>query len=229
MGSEPVTMVTNSVHRHDQSINFGNLWFRYCLTRNSQLQDCEKPHGTVESNYQHHFSINVWCVVNGDQMIGPYIFPRLTGDIYTSFLQDEQPAVLENVPLQILWQMYYQHNGPPPHFSQVIRQYLNHNFPNRWIGRGGAQNWPPWSPDLNPLDYHMGGYMKAMVYAHEMNTTEILQQILSVERNNNNAAVLQFSGHKNQKMHASKQRTLRTMCLNVEQTICNCTFNNVAQ
>jgi len=57
----------------------------------------------------------------------------------------------------------------PPHFSQVVRQYPNHKFPNRWIGRGGAQNWPPLSPDLNPLDYHVWGYMKAMVYAHKLN------------------------------------------------------------
>ena len=73
--------------------------------------------------------------------------------------------------------MCYQHDGAPPHFSQVVRQYLNHNFPNRRIGRGGAQNWPPWSPDLNPLDYHVWGYMKATVYAQKANTTELLQRL----------------------------------------------------
>ena len=83
----------------------------------------------------------MWCGVIGDQLTGLYIFPqRLTGDIYTNFLQDELPALLENVPLQTLLQMYYQYDGAPPHFSQVIRQYLNHKFPNRWIGHGGAQN-----------------------------------------------------------------------------------------
>jgi hypothetical protein len=81
------------------------------------------------------------CGVIGDQIIGPYIFPqRLTGDIYSSVLQDELPALLENVPLPTRRQMYYQHDGAPSHFSQVVRQYLNHKFPNRWIGRGGTQN-----------------------------------------------------------------------------------------
>ena len=65
---------------------------------------------------------------------------------------------------------------------QVVRQYLNHKFPNRWIGRGGAENWPPRSPDLNPLDYHVWGYMKAMVYAHnvehERRTTAATSQAL---------------------------------------------------
>ena len=37
------------------------------------------------------------------------------------------------------------------------------------------QNWPPWSLDLNPLDYHVWGYMKATVYAHKVNTKELLQ------------------------------------------------------
>jgi len=101
-----------------------------------------------------------------NQLIGLHIFPqRLTGGIYTNFLQDELPAILEIVPLQTRRQVYYQHDGAPPHFSQVVRQYLNHKFPNRLIGRGGAQNWPPQSPDLNPLDYYLWGFMKAMVYA----------------------------------------------------------------
>jgi hypothetical protein len=81
--------------------------------------------------------------------------------------------------------MYYQRDGAPPHFSQVVRQYLNHKFPNWWIGRGGAQNWHPQSLGLNPLDYYVWGYMKAKV-----NTRELLQRVLSTVRSINNAAVL---------------------------------------
>ena len=107
-------------------------------TRNSHVWDRDNPHGTVESNYQNLFSVNVWCGVIGDQLIGPYIIPQhLTGEIYANSLQDELPALLQKVPLQTR-QMYYQHDGVPPHFSQVIRQYLNHKFPNQWIRCGGA-------------------------------------------------------------------------------------------
>jgi len=68
---------------------------------------------------------------------------------------------------------------------------MNHKIPNRWIGRGGAQNWPPRSPDLNPSNYHVWGYMKAMVYAHKLNMRELLlQQILSTARSIINSAVL---------------------------------------
>jgi len=75
--------------------------------------------------------------------------------------------------------MYYQHDGEQPHCSHFIRQYLNHKFPNRWIGCGGAQNWRPWSRDLNPLDYHVWGYMKAMVYTHKVSMREELFQWFS--------------------------------------------------
>ena len=93
-------------------------------TRNSHLWDCDNPHGTVKSHYQYLFDVNVWCDVTGDQLIGPYIFPQ------------HLTALLENVPLQTQQQMYYQHDGALPHFSQVVRQYLNPKVPNRWIGRG---------------------------------------------------------------------------------------------
>jgi len=87
--------------------------------------------------------------------------------------------------------MYYQHDGAQHHCSQVVRQYLNHKFPNQWIGHGGEQNWPPQSLVLNPLDYCVWGYIKAIVYAHNVNTRgELLQQILSAARSINNAAVL---------------------------------------
>jgi len=69
--------------------------------------------------------------------------------------------------------------------------YTYNKFPNRWIGRGGAQNWPPRSPDMNPLDYHVWGYMKTTVYGHTLSTTEeLLQRILSAARSINKAAVL---------------------------------------
>jgi hypothetical protein len=137
----------------------------------------------------------MWCGVIGDQLICPYIFPqRLTGAIYTNVLQEELPAPLETVPLQTWRQMYYQHDGAPPHFSQAVRRYLNHRFLNGWIGRGDPQNWPPRSPNLNPLDYYVWGYMKAMVYAHKLNKREkLLQWTLSSARSIDSAAVLRKS------------------------------------
>jgi hypothetical protein len=51
-------------------------------TRNSHLCGRENAHGTVESIYQHRYSVNVWCGVIGDQLIGPYIFPATSDRWY---------------------------------------------------------------------------------------------------------------------------------------------------
>ena len=161
-------------------------------TRNSHLWGRDNPHGTVENNYQHRFSVNVLCGLICDQLIGPYVFPqRLTGALYAKFLRDELPAPLENVPLQTRRQMYYQHDVAPPYFSQVVRQYLDHKSRNLWISRGGTQNWPPRPPNLNPLNYHVCDYMEAIVYEHKVYTREVLlHRILSAARSFINAAVL---------------------------------------
>ena len=78
----------------------------------------------------------------------------------------------------------------PPHFSQVVKQYQIHKFPIRWIGHGNAQNWPPWSLALNPLDYHVWGYMKALVYAHQVNTANTTPANSQNCKSINNTAVL---------------------------------------
>jgi len=52
-------------------------------THNSHVWADENPHATVESNFQLRFSVNVWCAVLDDQLIGPFILEgRLTGEAY---------------------------------------------------------------------------------------------------------------------------------------------------
>jgi len=69
-------------------------------THNSHVWVDENPQGTVESNFQLRFSVSVWCAVLDDQLIGPFILEgRLTGEVYLTFLQEELPRLLEDVPL----------------------------------------------------------------------------------------------------------------------------------
>lgn len=35
------------------------------------------------------------------------------------------------------------------HYARAVRDYLNEEYPDRWIGRSGSILWPPRSPDLN--------------------------------------------------------------------------------
>ena len=47
----------------------------------------------------------------------------------------------------------FQQNGAPCHFALHIRQFINLEFPNRWIKRGAQFSSPPRLPDFTPLDF----------------------------------------------------------------------------
>ena len=109
--------------------------------------------------------MNVWCGLLGNKLIGPFVFDsNLTGNTYEVFLRNELPDLLEDIPLTIRSQIYFQHDGAPQHYTRHVREYLNESFPNSWLGRGGPVAWPPRSPDLTPLDYYLWRHMKTLVY-----------------------------------------------------------------
>jgi len=101
-------------------------------THNSHMWADENLHATVESNFQQRFSVNVWCAVLDDQLIGPSILEgRLTGEMYLRFLQEELPRLMEDVPLNKRGCMYFQHDGTPSHSSREVKNFLNYRFPGR--------------------------------------------------------------------------------------------------
>ena len=139
----------------------------------------ENPHLTKNHNFQIQFSVNVWLGVINDQVIGPHFLPDiLNGEGYEDFLINHLPPLLENVPLNIRQSLIFQQDGCPAHYRLTVREYLDQNFPNRWIGRGGPIQWPARSPDLTPLDFHVWGWMKELVYDREIQTRdELIQRI----------------------------------------------------
>ena len=57
---------------------------------------------------------------------------------------------------------YFQQDGAPPHWGLNVREFLNTQFPDRWIGRNGPIHWPARSPDLTPLDYFLWAISKTL-------------------------------------------------------------------
>ena len=69
-------------------------------THNSHRWSDKNQHAIVVRNSQYRFSVNVWCGVIDNQLIGPSVLPnRLTGRAYVDFLQKELPLLFEEVPL----------------------------------------------------------------------------------------------------------------------------------
>ena len=102
-------------------------------------------------------------VIN-DNLIGPHFLPNTLNGKYENFLREHVFELLEDVPLKIRRGMRYQHDGCPAHFRITVREWLNMNFPDRWIGRGGPIPWPARCPDLTPMDYCVWGHMESLVY-----------------------------------------------------------------
>ena len=133
-----------------------------------------------EAHTQHPQKLNVWAGIFGNSIVGPFFLPgNLTGDMYLDLLENAiDPAltnIIENDPAYSEQELIFQQDGAPPHYSLNVRNYLNHVFPGRWIGRRGAIEWPPRSPDLSPLDFFLWGHIKSIVYSTPPETLDVLR------------------------------------------------------
>lgn len=114
---------------------------------------------------QTRFSLNVWMGIISNYLVGPFFLPdNLNGEEYDNFLRNDLPNLMEDLPIGLRQNMYFQHDGCPAHYRGSVRAWLNDNYPNKWIGRGGPIPWPARSPDLTPMDFYVWGHMKSLVY-----------------------------------------------------------------
>lgn len=122
---------------------------------------------------QHKWSVNVWGGIIGTSVIGPFFFNGTLNAVeYSNFLQNHLQDLLENVPLARIRDMFFQHDGAPPHHARIVTEWLNDSFPQKWIGRAGPIRWPARSPDLTPLDFFLWGYVKNIVYKEPPTTAD---------------------------------------------------------
>jgi len=76
--------------------------------------------------------------------------------------------------------MIWQQDGAPPHYGQIVRDYLDDTF-LQWIGRRGTVEWPPRSPDLTPCDFSLWGIIKDRVYAQQPRNVNHLKLLIEQE------------------------------------------------
>lgn len=145
-------------------------------TQNVRFWCDSNPHLFTTTKSQYPQKINVWAGILGDNVIGPFFLTEnLTGDLYFELLENViDPKITEVIENTIYFpaeeviheeKVIFQQDGCPAHYKKNVRDYLDKNYPNKWIGRRGSfLEWPPRSPDLAPNDFFLWGYLKSIVY-----------------------------------------------------------------
>ena len=159
-GDEAIFSLNGHVNRHN---------CRYYAPLN------ENPHWHQEIHFQHDQRVMVWAGILGERVLGPFFFEStVTGNAYLDKLRSEIiPAIEQVQPRSEIW---FMQDGAPAHFATTVRQFLDEQFPEQWIGRSGPVEWPARSPDMNPLDYFLWGHLKSVVYTNRPKTIENLKQ-----------------------------------------------------
>lgn len=140
------------------------------------------PHWVVECKRQYSAKVNVWCGIINEKIIGPYFFnENLNGMTFLRFLQNEFSNDIDELPLDYRYNLHLQFDGATIHNAVIVRDWLNLNFSNCWIGRNSPLIlWPPRSPDLTPLDYFLWGTIKNEVYKSRPQTRDELCERIRV-------------------------------------------------
>ena len=74
---------------------------------------------------------------------------------------------------------WFQQDGATPHMANITMQWLDKRFPERLISRRRGPEWAPHSPDLNPLNFYLWGFLKDSVYENHPTTIAELKQAIT--------------------------------------------------
>ncbi|KAJ8958462.1 hypothetical protein NQ318_002251 [Aromia moschata] len=69
---------------------------------------------------------------------------------------------LDELPLSYRTRMFFKQDGCPAHHAVTVRNWLNSEFNEHWIGRDGPILWPPRSSDLIILDFYLWGRLNKL-------------------------------------------------------------------
>lgn len=144
---------------------------------NAHYWAVENPRWMRKCRFQKKWSFNVWAGICNGSVVGPYFFDgALTGHRYRAeILEGVVDSFIGDISLSQYREIFFQHDGAPPHAAATATRWLGLYFPDRWIGRGSDINWPARSPDLNPMDFFFWGHLKELVYVEDPTSPAILQ------------------------------------------------------
>uniref|UniRef100_A0A914MLI1 Tc1-like transposase DDE domain-containing protein n=1 Tax=Meloidogyne incognita TaxID=6306 RepID=A0A914MLI1_MELIC len=152
-----------AVHNHQND----RIW-----TTESPLSDKLITHS------QHPRSVMVWAGICASGKT-PLIFVdpgvKVNRDYYLrEILQCCKPWAKSHFGRRV-W--IFQQDSAPAHKAKNVQDWCKANFP----GFIGAQEWPPYSPDLNPMDYSVWSILESRACAKPHKSLESLRHLITLK------------------------------------------------
>jgi inhibitor of nuclear factor kappa-B kinase subunit alpha len=128
----------------------------------------------------------VWCAMTSSKIYGPYFFDS-TVNQHTYLEMLETFFWPRHTKIKNYRKYYFQQDGATPHTSNLVQTWLKSKFGEYFLDKS---KWPARSPDLNPLDFFLWGYLKSVVYKQLPKTIDQLKANIEQEIEKINKNVL---------------------------------------
>jgi len=147
-------------------------WFHlsgYINSQNNRYWSTDNPHQVHEIPL-HDQKIGVWCAISRTKIIGPIFFQdtvnseRYIANILRPFFDQLTDYEKQNGT--------FQQDNATAHTAHASMAAIREVFEDRIISRN---RWPARSPDLNPCDFFLWGFLKAKVYENNPHTLDELR------------------------------------------------------
>ena len=151
----------------------------YVSSRHCVIWSEDNPHHNLEVPL-HSPKVTVFCAMNSRMIMPPYFIEHpntVNQHVYLDILQNH---VVPNLPNNNL---IFMQDGATPHTANIVKDFLRQQFGENLIGLGFQREWPPRSPDLNPLDFFLWGYLKLRVFRRKPSTIDQLKDFIVMEIN----------------------------------------------
>jgi transposase len=116
--------------------------------------------------------VQVWWAIGQQVKCKPYLFTQtMTTDVYIRILKHTfTPSKLRSMPHG--W--VFQQDNDPKHKANIVQEWLNGHVP-KW-----TDDWPPYSPDLNPIENIWSVAQQEVVKRRPRNAEQLKHLIVDI-------------------------------------------------
>ncbi|XP_057335141.1 uncharacterized protein LOC130673942 [Microplitis mediator] len=155
-----------------------HFWMNgYVNKQNYRFWGTENPNISLAKSL-HPLKVTAWAAISVKGIYLQFLESTVTGESYKQLLETKFFPYAKKRGL--VKNFYFMQDGATPHRTHEVFEAINRVYETRVIGLGypkfvqGGLEWPPYSPDLNPCDFFLWGYIKDHCYAKNPSTVEEL-------------------------------------------------------